>query len=153
MKLFGNIEFHMYSSLIVMNINCLTVCVFDSALRERCRWSLLSSGETSSKEGKPWLLSQHRCFHPGRMGHPRERPQIRGDHWLWRIWRYIINLTNFNSIITCQYLLLCNVSCQSHDDFAAVVKGEWKNLTVAVKTLKDSSKAAQQFLAEASVMT
>jgi len=38
-------------------------------------------------------------------------------------------------------------------EFGAVIKGEWKGQKVAVKTLKDSSKAAQQFLAEASVMT
>ena len=34
-----------------------------------------------------------------------------------------------------------------------VLKGEYNGKKVAIKTLKDSSKAAQQFLAEASVMT
>ena len=34
-----------------------------------------------------------------------------------------------------------------------VLKGEYSGKKVAIKCLKDSSKAAQQFLAEASVMT
>ena len=36
---------------------------------------------------------------------------------------------------------------------AAVYKGTYNNQDVAVKALKDDSKAAQGFLAEASVMT
>ena len=42
------------------------------------------------------------------------------------------------------------MTCFSISD---VLKGEYNGLKVAVKSLKDSSKAAQQFLAEASVMT
>ncbi len=38
-------------------------------------------------------------------------------------------------------------------EFGEVLKGEYNREKVAVKVLKDSSKAAQQFLAEASVMT
>ena len=38
-------------------------------------------------------------------------------------------------------------------DFGDVYEGQYKNSKVAIKSLKDTDKAAQAFLAEASVMT
>lgn len=38
-------------------------------------------------------------------------------------------------------------------DFGDVYQGEYQNKKVAIKSLKDTDKAAQAFLAEASVMT
>ena len=55
-------------------------------------------------------------------------------------------------IVLCPIFYVCYIvmACFSISD---VLKGEYNGLKVAVKSLKDSSKAAQQFLAEASVMT
>ena len=74
-----------------------------------------------------------------------------------KIFRYRINLTDENClrVITLFLFMLSQQLKESigKGEFGDVMLGSYKGEKVAVKILKDSSKAAQKFLAEASVMT
>ena len=41
---------------------------------------MFQTGETGGQKRQLGLLGEHRCLHPGGLGHPPERPGPGGDH-------------------------------------------------------------------------
>ena len=66
-----------------------------------------------------------------------------------RFFRWFVKYTPYIHVV---HVRVCACDCGTLM-LAAVYKGTYNNQDVAVKALKDDSKAAQGFLAEASVMT